>query len=62
MGGETAVSPSHILGISAYYHDSAAALVRDGWLVAQDGRVSTEVKLADALLTVNGSRICGHNV
>jgi carbamoyltransferase len=30
-----------ILGISAYYHDSAAALVRDGEIVAaaQDERV-----------------------
>jgi carbamoyltransferase len=26
--------PRHILGISAYYHDSAAALLRDGWIVA----------------------------
>ncbi|MBI4677907.1 MAG: carbamoyltransferase [Elusimicrobia bacterium] len=26
--------PTHILGISAYYHDSAAALVRDGEIVA----------------------------
>src|SRR5579863_6509301 len=24
----------HILGISAYYHDSAAALVRDGGIIA----------------------------
>ncbi len=27
-------SPTHILGISAYYHDSAAALIRDGDVVA----------------------------
>ena len=26
--------PNNILGISAYYHDSAAALVRDGEIVA----------------------------
>src|SRR2546425_8255252 len=26
--------PNHILGISAYYHDSAAALVRDGQIIA----------------------------
>lgn len=26
--------PKHILGISAYYHDSAAALIRDGEIVA----------------------------
>jgi carbamoyltransferase len=28
------VKPVHILGISAFYHDSAAALVRDGHIVA----------------------------
>lgn len=28
------ISGTHILGISAYYHDSAAALVRDGAIVA----------------------------
>jgi len=27
-------SPTHILGISAFYHDSAAALLRDGQIVA----------------------------
>ena len=26
--------PTHILGISAYYHDSAACIVRDGEIVA----------------------------
>ena len=32
----------NILGISAYYHDSAAALVQDGAIVAaaQEGRFS----------------------
>ncbi len=37
--------------------DQLAALVRDGWLVAREGRVSTEVKLADALLTINGKTL-----
>ncbi|MDP0498098.1 MAG: carbamoyltransferase N-terminal domain-containing protein, partial [Verrucomicrobiota bacterium JB024] len=34
----------HILGISAFYHDSAAALVRDGEIVAaaQEERFSRE--------------------
>ena len=27
-------TPTHILGISAYYHDSAAALLRDGEVLA----------------------------
>ena len=26
--------PRHVLGISAYYHDAAAALLRDGRIVA----------------------------
>jgi carbamoyltransferase len=26
--------PTHVLGISAYYHDSAAALVADGSIIA----------------------------
>ena len=26
--------PRHVLGISAYYHDAAAALLRDGEIVA----------------------------
>ena len=29
-----AVKPTHILGVSAFYHDSAAALIRDGEIVA----------------------------
>ena len=28
------MSPQHILGISAFYHDSAACLLRDGEIVA----------------------------
>ena len=26
--------PTHILGVSAFYHDSAACLIRDGEIVA----------------------------
>ena len=26
--------PTYVLGLSAYYHDSAAALLRDGEIVA----------------------------
>jgi len=28
------MAPTHILGISAYYHDSAACLLRDGEIIA----------------------------
>ena len=31
---ETRVSPTYILGVSAFYHDSAACLLRDGEIVA----------------------------
>mgnify|MGYP001823895026 CR=1 FL=1 len=34
--------------------DQLKALVRDGWAAEQGGRVETSIKLADALLTVNG--------
>ncbi len=48
----------HILGISAYYHDSAAALVRDGELVAaaQEERF-TRVK-HDAAFPAHAVRYC----
>lgn len=38
------MKPTHILGISAFYHDSAAALVRDGEIVAaaQEERFTRE--------------------
>ena len=48
----------HILGISAFYHDSAAALVRDGELVAaaQEERF-TRIK-HDAAFPANAVRYC----
>ena len=38
----TTSGPSHVIGISAYYHDSAAALITDGKIVkaAQEERFS----------------------
>jgi carbamoyltransferase len=49
---------THILGISAFYHDSAAALLRDGEIVAaaQEERF-TRVK-GDASLPVNAIAYC----
>jgi carbamoyltransferase len=32
--GEFCLMPTDILGVSAFYHDSAACLVRDGQIVA----------------------------
>lgn len=51
-------APTHILGISAFYHDSAAALVRDGEIVAaaQEERFS-RVK-HDAGFPVNAVAYC----
>jgi len=50
--------PTHILGISAFYHDSAAALIRDGEIVAaaQEERF-TRVK-GDARLPVHAIEFC----
>src|ERR1039458_7191456 len=41
--------PRHILGISAYYHDAAAALVRDGEIIcaAQEERFSRKKNDSD---------------
>jgi carbamoyltransferase len=50
--------PTYVLGVSAYYHDSAAALVRDGEIVAaaQEERF-TRVK-GDARFPVNAVEFC----
>jgi carbamoyltransferase len=50
--------PTYVLGISAYYHDSAAALVRDGEVVAaaQEERF-TRVK-GDARFPMNAVEFC----
>lgn len=37
--------------------DQLVGLIRDGWVVEREGRAMTAVKLADALLTVNGKGI-----
>ena len=49
---------SHILGLSAYYHDSAAALVRDGKIVsaAQEERFTR--KKHDAGFPTEAIRYC----
>src|SRR5690348_6118298 len=51
-------APTYVLGISAFYHDSAAALLRDGEIVAaaQEERF-TRVK-ADARFPVTAARYC----
>ena len=48
----------NILGISAYYHDSAAALVRDGKIVAAAQEERFTRKKHDAGFPVNAIRYC----
>jgi carbamoyltransferase len=48
----------NILGISAYYHDSAAALVRDGAIVAAAQEERFTRKKHDAGFPVNAIRYC----
>jgi carbamoyltransferase len=48
----------NILGISAYYHDSAAALVQDGKIVAAAQEERFTRKKHDAAFPVNAVRFC----
>ena len=48
----------NILGISAYYHDSAAALVRDGEIVAAAQEERFSRRKHDATLPLNAIRYC----
>ncbi len=48
----------NILGISAYYHDSAAALIRDGQIIAAAQEERFSRKKHDARFPVNAIRYC----
>ena len=48
----------YVLGISAYYHDSAAALVRDGEIIAAAQEERFSRKKHDARFPVNAVRYC----
>ncbi len=50
--------PVHILGISAYYHDSAACLVRDGEILAAAQQERFSRKKHDAGFPVDAIRYC----
>jgi carbamoyltransferase len=50
--------PTHILGISAFYHDSAACLVRDGHIVAAAQEERFTRKKFDARFPSNAIRYC----
>src|SRR6478736_6289048 len=47
-----------ILGISAFYHDSAACIVRDGEIIAAAQEERFTRKKADARFPVNAIRYC----
>ncbi|MGA0850198.1 MAG: carbamoyltransferase, partial [Chthoniobacterales bacterium] len=51
-------APTHILGISAFYHDSAAALVRDGEIVAAAQEERFTRKKHDERFPENAVRFC----
>ena len=50
--------PTHILGVSAFYHDSAACLVRDGEIVAAAQEERFTRKKFDARFPTNAIRYC----
>ena len=47
-----------ILGLSAFYHDSAAALIRDGEIVAAAQEERFSRKKHDARFPINAVRYC----
>jgi carbamoyltransferase len=50
--------PTHILGLSAYYHDSAACLVRDGEIVAAAQQERFSRKKHDARFPADAAQSC----
>jgi carbamoyltransferase len=50
--------PTHILGVSAFYHDSAACLIRDGEIVAAAQEERFTRKKFDARFPSNAIRYC----
>src|SRR2546430_1613950 len=52
------MAPCYVLGISAFYHDSAACLLRDGELVAAAQEERFTRKKGDASFPVHATRYC----
>src|SRR2546430_15127065 len=50
--------PTHVLGISAFYHDSAACLLRDGEIVAAAQEERFTRKKGDAAFPIHAVRYC----
>ena len=53
--------PTHVLGLSAYYHDSAAALIKDGNILAAAQEERFTRKKHDASFPKNAIRYCLEN-
>ncbi len=58
IAAKIATSGMNILGISAFYHDSAAALVRDGKIIAAAQEERFSRKKHDARFPMNAVRYC----
>jgi carbamoyltransferase len=54
------MGPQSVLGISAFYHDSAACLLRDGEIVAAAQEERFTRKKGDACFPVHAARYCLH--
>src|SRR2546430_14881766 len=52
------MAPRYVLGISAYYHDSAACLLRDGAIVAAAQEERFTRKKGDADFPLHATRYC----
>ncbi|MGE0159666.1 MAG: carbamoyltransferase [Dehalococcoidia bacterium] len=52
------MSPTHILGVSAFYHDSAACLIRDGEIVAAGQEERFTRKKGDSSFPTNAVEYC----
>src|ERR1051325_5519768 len=52
------MAPEHILGISAYYHDSAACLLRDGEIIAAAQEERFTRKKGDASFPTRAVEFC----
>src|SRR5205085_1141872 len=52
------MAPHYVLGISAYYHDSAACLLRDGAIVAAAQEERFTRKKGDAAFPLQATRYC----
>jgi carbamoyltransferase len=58
MRSDAHVPPTYILGISAFYHDSAACLLRDGTIVAAAQEERFTRKKGDASFPEHAARYC----